>query len=117
MMVIDLMHEAKNLNSSISNVANCEKAKMIKKKLLRIGGIMTVVGAIGILFCIACIALSALVDINSQNSSIPVMLIAGLICFLPAIVVFGFGLTILNSGFKINIIDHVSELVEEQGAN
>lgn len=43
-MFDDLKKTISELNSNVNDVANCEKAKALRKKLLKIGAIMAVVG-------------------------------------------------------------------------
>ncbi len=105
-----LQEEIKKLNKDVKNVANCEKAKALRKKLLTIGLTMAILGGIGVLTCFTLFATAGMGGF-SPRIMIPFIL------FLPCGVVAGIGVSIAQLGFQILVTGYTANLVDEVVGN
>lgn len=110
------LHETiKNLNADVKNVANCEKAKKLRKKLLCIGIPMAVCGYLGFFICfILCI--TAGFDAFSDNG-FSARLIVPMICIMPCAVVGSIGSALAGLGFKIVVTGYTTGLIDDVVGN
>lgn len=110
-----LSEEVKRLNSDIKNVANSEKAKKLRKKLLSIGIPMAIVGFLGVATCFV-LFVTAGFDAFGPNGFSTRILIPFFL-FIPCGIVGSIGLTIASYGFKIVITGYTTELIDETVGN
>lgn len=73
-MFRNLEDTIKQLNADVNNVANCEKAKRLRKKLLSIGLPMTIGGFLGVFVCFAMFAISGYSSASAGNTNIQAQL-------------------------------------------
>ena len=108
-MFRNLNEEIKSLNSDVNNVANCERAKKLKRKLLGIGLPMAIFGFLGVLACFVLMPVGAMYGFFNPMF-IPVI-------FLPCGLIAGFGMSIASMGFRIGIAGYTSNLIDDTVGN
>ena len=116
-MFKNLSETVKALNADVNNVANCEKAKKLRRKLVGIGLPMAICGFVGVIACFASFAITAVNSMNSMSFSIPTGIVIPFILFIPCGLVGGIGLNIASIGFKIVITGYTTNLVNETVGN
>ena len=110
-MFKNLRDTIKDLNADMKNVANCEKAKKLRKKLLGIGLTLAIVGMLGLITCFAMIFVTA---INMQFNSV---VFIPMIFFFPSGVLFALGTYISSLGFQIMVTGYTTNLIDETVGN
>lgn len=110
-----LQDTIKALNADVSNVANCEKAKKLRKKLLTIGIPMAVLGFGGALTCF--ILFTVLSFKNTADMSMDMSFLIPFFLIIPCAVVGGFGAMITSLGLKIIITGYTTNLINETVGN
>ncbi len=111
MFLRSISEEIKMLNSDVNSVANCERAKKLRKTLLSIGLPMAIIGFLSLF---ACFISFALIAVNSVGTfGFPKRIIIPFIFFIPSGVVGGIGTSIASLGFKIVIVGYTSDLVDK----
>lgn len=116
-MFKNLEETVKALNADVNNVANCKKAKSLRKKLLAIGLPMAICGFAGIFVCFAVFIFSSISSINSMSSDFPIGVAVATILFIPCGAIGAIGYSIASIGFKIVITGYASNLVNETVGN
>lgn len=106
-MFKSLEETIKALNADVKNVANCEKAKKLRKKLLAIGLPLDIIGILGIFICFI------LFVIASDETGIMISLLT----IIPCAIFAGIGSTIASLGFKIIITGYTTNLINETVGN
>ena len=106
-----LQETIKSLNADVKTVANCERAKKLRCKLLKIGLPMAIVGYLAMFVCFALFALSGPLSWGAAGMMIPFLL------FLPCAAVGGFGSYIASLGFKIVVTGYTTDLIDEAVGN
>lgn len=114
-MFRNLLETIKALNADANNVANSEKAKKLRKKLISIGLPLAIVGFLGALICFALFATAGF-DAFGENGFTARILVP-FILFLPCGAVGGIGATIASLGFKIVITGYTTNLINETVGN
>ena len=114
-MFKNLSETIKLLNADVKNVANCEKAKKLRKKLLTIGLTMAVVGFLGVFICFVLFTTATFSDVGSDGFSARILV--PFILFVPCGMVGGVGLSIASLGFRIVITGYASNLIDETVGN
>ena len=110
-MFKNLQETVKTLNADVKNVANCERAINLRKKLLKIGLPMAIGGYLGLFICFTLFALSGPLSWGTAGIMIPFIL------FLPCGAVGMIGSTIASLGFKIVVTGYTSDLIDEAVGN
>lgn len=105
-----LTEEIKRLNNSAKTVANCEKAKALRKKLLSIGLPMAIIGFLGAFVCFILFATAGFGAFSDNGFSARILIpfILTIPCFVVGAIgaiIAGLGLKILITGYTTNIID------------
>lgn len=114
-MFRNLQETIKALNADVNNVANCEKAKRLRKKLLSIGLPLAICGFLG---AFACFVLFATVGLDSFGSyGFSPRIIIPFVLFVPCGAVGGIGTMISALGFKIVITGYTTGLINETVGN
>lgn len=108
-MLSKLTETINELNSGVKNVANCEKAKKLRKKLLSIGLPLVIIGLLGI---ITCILLATLSGVKGANGS-PAFMIIPLVAIFPCGIIVSIGGIITSFGFNIIITGKTANLIDE----
>lgn len=99
------------LNADVNNVANSEKAKKLRKKLLSIGLPMAIGGFLGVFVCFVLFATAGMSGFSKNGFS--ARLIVPFVLFLPCGVIGGIGLSIASLGFQIVVTGYTSNLIDE----
>ena len=114
-MFNNLQETIKALNADVKNVANCEKAKRLRKKLLAIGLPLAICGFLGVFICFALFATAGFDAIGSNGFSARIMV--PFLLIIPCGVVGGIGSMIASLGFKIVITGYTTNLINETVGN
>jgi hypothetical protein len=90
-MFKNLQESIKALNADVKNVANCEKAKKLRKKLLTIGLPLAIGGYLGVFICFALFATAGMNAFGPNGFTARVMI--PFLLFIPCFLyIFCFGL-------------------------
>ena len=114
-MFTRLRDEIKNLNADLNNVANCEKAKRLRKKLLTIGLTMAIIGGIGLFTCFVLFVTAGRESFTQNGFSARVLV--PYILFMPFALLSAIGTNIAHLGFSIVITGYTTNLVNETIGN
>lgn len=114
-MFKNLQETIKSLNADINNVANCEKAKKLRKKLLSIGLPMAICGFVGVFVCFALFATAGFDAFGSNGFTARVMV--PFLLFVPCGAIGSIGSLIASLGFKIVITGYTTNLINETVGN
>ena len=114
-MFKNLQETIKALNADVKNVANCEKAKRLRKKLLAIGLPLAIGGFLGVFICFALFATAGFDAMGPNGFSARIMV--PFLLFIPCGVVGGIGSRIASLGFKIVITGYTANLINETVGN
>ena len=114
-MFKNLQETIKALNADVKNVANCEKAKRLRKKLLAIGLPLAIGGFLGVFICFALFATAGFDAMGPNGFTARIMV--PFLLFIPCGVVGGIGSTIASLGFKIVITGYTTNLINETVGN
>ena len=114
-MFKNLQETIKALNADVNNVANCEKAKRLRKKLLLIGLPLAIVGVIG---AFTCFVLFATAGLNAFGpNGFTARLLVPFILIIPCVFIAVIGSSLSSLGFKIVITGYTTNLVNETVGN
>ena len=110
-----LRDEIVKLNSDVKNVANCERAKKLRRTLLTIGLLMAIGGGIGVLVCMYFFVTGGSNLVNSNSADIggfPSEIMTPFLLFPVCGVVAGIGGVITKLGFSIVVTGYVADLAD-----
>lgn len=107
-MFNNLRETIKNINADVRDVANCEKAKKLRKRLLAIGLTLAVVGYIGVFVFFFCFAFA-----KGEMAKIITYLVLFMVCG----VIGSIGTQLAALGFKIVVTGYTSNLINETVGN
>ena len=110
-----LGEEIKTLNSDVKNVANSEKAKKLRKKLLSIGLPMAIIGFVGVFVCFTLFVTAGFSGVGENGFTARILV--PFILFVPFGVLGSFGAIIASYGFKIVVTGYATELIDETVGN
>ncbi len=110
-MFKNITQQIAELNNSAKTVANCERAKKMRKKLLSIGIPMAVVGFLGAFTCFVLFATAGLSSFGSHGPS--ARMIVPFCLFLPCGFVGAIGASITAMGMKILVTGYATDLIDE----
>lgn len=114
-MFKNLQDTVKALNADVNNVANSEKAKKLRKKLLLIGLPMAIGGFLGLFTCFALFALACFGAMGTENFLVKMMV--PFLLFMPCGFVGMIGTSIASLGFKIVVTGYTTDLINETVGN
>lgn len=109
-MFKELQETIKSLNNDVKTVANCEKAKALRTKLLKIGIPMAVAGYLGVFICFIMFTLTSMSG-GIEVAIIPFFLI------IPCAVVGSIGVFLTSLALKIIVTGYTSNLIDEAVGN
>lgn len=119
-MFKNLQETIKSLNADVKNVANCEKAKKLRKKLLLIGLPLAIVGLLGIFVCFALFVTAGSdafdTDAFDTNGFTPTVLVPFILAPL-FVVIAAIGANIAELGFKIVVTGYTTNVINETVGN
>ena len=110
-MFNNLREEIRLLNSDVNNVANSEKAKTLRKRLITIGLILTVLGFGGAFVCFILFITAGMSAFGDNGFTARVLV--PFILMMPLSVIGSVGGTLLRMGFNIVVTGYASNLIEE----
>lgn len=110
-MFHNLQETIKALNADVNNVANCEKAKKLRKRLLSVGLPMAIIGFVGVIVCFILFATAGF-DAFGDKGFTPRVLVP-FILFLPCMAIGSIGAVISSFGFRIIITGYAANLINE----
>lgn len=108
----NLKTTVKELNSNVNNVANTEKAKQLKDKLLKYGIPLSIVGGVGVLIAII-LGVGAFSALMESKKVLPVAIILPIVFFVIFSALLSIGITFLIFGLKIMVVEYTSDIIEE----
>ena len=111
-MFSNLNEQIRLLNSDVNNVANSEKAKKLRKKLLSIGIPTAIIGYVGMFACFVSFALIGAISVN-KSSGFPTLIIIPFVLIIPCALIGSIGLAVARMGFSIVMTGYTSQLIEE----
>ena len=114
-MFKNLEDTIKSLNADVKNVANCEKAKKLRKKLLAIGLPLAIIGFVGAFICFVLFVTAGFNDV--EPSGFAVSTIVPFILIIPCTLVGALGTVIASLGFKIIVTGYTTNLINETVGN
>lgn len=110
-MFNNLRETVKALNADAKNVANCEKAKNLRKKLLSIGLPLAILGFLGV---ITCFVLFVVGGMNATpDGSIPTMIVISAVLLIPCGIIASIGISLALIGLKIAITGYATNMIDE----
>lgn len=112
----ELKDTIKTLNSDANNVANCEKAKKLRKKLIRIGLPLAICGYIGLLVSVILFVTDMFTRSgpglqDGISALIPISFVLWIIFGFMAVIgswIFSLGLQIVVVGYTTKLVDDVT---------
>lgn len=110
-----LRETIKQLNVDVNNVANCEKARRLRKTLLAIGLPLAIIGFLGAFACFV-LFVTAGSDAFDENGFTARLLVPFLL-IMPCAVLGGFGAMLSSLGFKIVVTGYATGLINETVGN
>ena len=110
-----LRDEIITLNADVKNVANCEKAKKLKKKLLLIGLPLAIIGFGGLFTCIVLFATAGSSAFGENGFTARV--IVPFVLIIPFAIVISIGLSLSSLAFKIIITGYTTDLADSVVGN
>lgn len=114
-MFKNLQKTITELNSNVNDVANCEKAKKLRKKLISIGLPIAIIGFLGVFTCFVLFATAGMSGFAENGFS--ARLIVPFVLFMPCGIMGGIGAVVSSLGFKIVITGYATNLVDETVGN
>ena len=114
-MFNNLAEEIKNLNADVKTVANCERAKKLRKKLLCIGLPLAIIGGVGLITCFILFATAGFSAFGNGGFTPRVLIPFAL--FIPFAILMAVGVAITNLGLKIIITQYTTNLIDETVGN
>ena len=114
-MFTNLANEIKELNSDVKNVANSERAKKLRKKLLSIGLPLAFVGFVGVFVCFVLFATAGFDAFDEHGFTARVLV--PFLLIIPCAAVGSIGTIIASLGFRIVVVGYTSDLIDETVGN
>lgn len=114
-MFKNLQETINALNADVKNIANCEKAKKLRKKLLAIGLPVAIGGFLGLFICFALFITAGMNAFGPNGFTARVMV--PFLLFIPCGVVGAIGASIASLGFKIVVTGYTTNLINETVGN
>lgn len=114
-MFSNLEETIRNLNADVSNVANCEKAKKLKKKLLAIGLPLAICGFLGAFTCFVLFATAGFAAFGDNGFTARVLV--PFILIIPFFIIGSIGLMISSMGLRITVTGYTANLINETVGN
>lgn len=114
-MFKDLENTIKSLNADVKNVANSEKAKKLRKKLLSIGLPLAIIGYLGVFICFVLCATAGFSSFSDNGFSARILV--PFFLAIPCAVLGSIGSTLSALGFKIVITGYTTNLINETVGN
>lgn len=101
------------LNANVSDFANQEKAKKLRKKLLMWGGICIAIGVIGVVACFVAFALLGFNSVRNHSFESVGIIFVPFFLFILFGLVLAVGGTLLKLGLSILIVGEATKFVDK----
>ena len=111
-MFANLRQSILQLNADVKNVANCEKAKKLRKKLLSIGLPLAIGGFGGVLICFILFTVLSIQSVENM-SGFNVGVLIPFFLIIPCALAGAIGGMLLSLAMQITVTAYVSETVDE----
>lgn len=111
-MFSNLRQSILQLNTDVKTVANCEKAKKLRKKLLSIGLPLAIGGFGGVLICFILFTVFSIQSVENM-SGFNVGVLIPFFLIIPCALAGGIGAMLLSLAMQITLTAYVSETVDE----
>ena len=98
------------LNSDVNNVANSEKAKKLRKKLLKIGIILAIIGYIGTIGLFICTAVLMFNDVSAGFNGGGMGFLIPFFLIIPFAIMATIGTTLIKLALSIIIVGYTLHL-------
>ena len=105
------------LNSDVNNVANSEKAKKLRKKLLKIGIILAIIGYIGTIGLFICTAVLMFNDVSAGFNGGGMGFLIPFFLIIPFAIMATIGTTLIKLALSIIIVGYTSDLADSTVGN
>ena len=105
------------LNSDVNNVANSEKAKKLRKKLLKIGLILAIIGYIGTIGLFICTAVLMFNDVSAGFNGGGMGFLIPFFLIIPFAIMATIGTTLIKLALSIIIVGYTSDLADSTVGN
>ncbi len=115
-MFRNLRDTIKELNADVKNVANCERAKKLRRRLLAIGLSLAICGYAGALVCFILFGTAGF-DAFGKNGGFTSRIMIPFFLMIPCAVIGGIGSMLASLGFKIVVTGYTSNLIDETVGN
>lgn len=115
MIFSDLRQTIKDLNSDVKTVANCERAKNLRKTLLKIGLPMAIIGFGGVFICFILFATAGTAAFDGFGFS--ARLLIPFFLFIPFGIVGAIGGFLTKLAFTIIVTGYTTNLIDEAVGN
>ena len=114
-MFNNLSDEIKALNADVHTVANCKKAKKLRKTLIGIGLPLAIVGIVGVFICIATFAKIGFSSVEVVKFSSKILI--PFILIIPFAFMGAIGAKLASLGFGIVITGFTTNIIKEAVGN
>ena len=111
-MFQNLQETVKLLNADVKSVANCEKAKKLRKKLITIGLPLGIGGFLGMFVCFILFTIFTFNAVGAGGFSVKIII--PFVLIIPCAIIGGIGSSIASIGFKIVIVGYATGLIDEK---
>lgn len=112
-----LRNEIIRLNSDVKSVANSEKAKKLRKKLMSIGLPLMIIGYVGALACFIAFTIGGFSAVGEQSFGLPTGVLIPFFLLIPFGIMGAIGTVIFKLALSIIITGYAADLVEETVGN
>ena len=99
----------RNLNANVNDIANSQKAKELRHKLLTIGIVLMCVGGIGMLVCFTLFIVFSF----QAGTDISAAIIVPFVLIIPFTLVLSIGVMLIQLGLKIIIVGASSQIINK----
>ena len=99
----------KNLNSNLNDVVNSEKAKELRKKLIKIGSILLIIGIVSI---VAAFTMFIIGGTNMAFDGFSPLVIVGSVLIIPSFIAIAFGIMLIHYGLAIIITGYTTNVID-----
>ena len=112
-MFANLNEQVRLLNSDVNNVANSEKAKKLRKKLLSIGIPVAILGYGGVFACFIAFTVIGFTSVNDGSAGFPTLILIPFFLIIPCAIIGSIGLSLVRIGLRIVVTGYTSKLIND----
>ena len=116
-----LQETIRSLNADINNVANCKRAKKLRRNLLFIGISLILIALAGVILCLIIFVREGFENLKNVSDGLDSVKIETVlfpfIALIPLIIAGMIGVTLTRLGFQIVITGYASKLIDDAVGN